>query len=240
MVENLTDVDNPPKDEVVVTYAIGDVHGHLNKLGALVDRCRNHGGAQRIRLVFIGDYFDRGPDSRGVIEFLIDTQRSMGSDAICLRGNHEADLVACAQGADQTNWLANGGKQTLSSYGIGDAREIPRSHLEWAGSLPLTCDDGRRLFVHAGVDPAVSLAAQRLEDLLWIREPFLSHEGEFGRLIVHGHTPTWSRQPELRCNRVNVDTGAGYDGPLTAAVFSQARTLPIAFLVGAADIISVP
>jgi serine/threonine protein phosphatase 1 len=240
MVDNLTVIDNPHTDEVVVTYAIGDVHGHLNKLQALIDRCLDHCGAQRIRMVFIGDYFDRGPNSRGVIEYLLELQHSVGTEVICLRGNHEADLVACAQGADQTNWLANGGKQTLASYNIADAREIPRAHIEWAGSLPLYYDDGRRLFVHAGIDPAVPMAAQRLKDLLWIREPFLSYEGKFERLVVHGHTPTRSRLPELRSNRVNVDTGAGYDGPLTAAVFLQKSARPFEFLVGDADAIPVP
>lgn len=240
MVDNLAFVNDFQNDEAAVTYAIGDIHGHLNKLRALIDRCRIHGGSQRIRLVFIGDYFDRGPDSRGVVDLLIDLQNSMGGDAVFLRGNHEVDLVTCAQGGDQSQWFAKGGEQTLASYNIADAREIPRSHLEWANSLPLTHDDGRRLFVHAGVNPAVSLAQQRLEDLLRIREPFLSHEGMFGRLIVHGHTPTWSRQPELRSNRINVDTGAGYEGPLTAAVFTATRTPPVAFLVDATETVLVP
>ena len=225
--------DHDDLDESALTYAIGDVHGHLDKIRALIDRCKKHCGARQIRFVFIGDYFDRGPDSRRVVEFLIDLQRSMPGDAICLRGNHEAAVLACAQGADQAHWLLNGGRQTLMSYGIEDVREFPRSHLEWAGSLPVSYDDGRRLFVHAGVNPALPLSAQRLDDLLMIREPFLSHDGDYGRLIVHGHTPTWSREPELYRNRINVDTGAGYGGPLTAAVFSQTRTSPIAFLIGA-------
>lgn len=226
-------------DEQVRTYAIGDVHGHVRKLQALIARCDQQCRGAKTRFVFIGDYVDRGPDSRLVIEYLIELQHSRPDETICLRGNHEADLVAYAKGADQTDWVLNGGHQTLASYGVDDACKIPPPHLEWAASLPLTYDDGCRLFVHAGINPALPLSAQRLEDLLRIREPFLSHDGAYSRLIVHGHTPTWSRQPELRRNRVNVDTGAGYDGPLTAAVFLQARTLPIEFLVGAVDTISV-
>jgi serine/threonine protein phosphatase 1 len=183
-----------------------------------------------MRMVFVGDYVDRGPDSRSVIEQLIDLQRALPLYVVCLRGNHEADMLACARGGDPSQWLSNGGLHTLASYGVGRAQDIPRAHLEWAASLPLSYDDASRLFVHAGVNPNLPLAAQREGDLLWIREPFLSHEGDYGRLIVHGHTPTWSRKPDYRRNRVNIDTAAGYGGPLTAAVFSHASTPPIEFL----------
>ena len=120
--------------------------------------------------------------------------------------------------------------QTLQSYGVADARELPPQHVDWLRALPLSHDDGRRFFVHAGVDPRRPLDAQREHDLLWIREPFLSDERDYGRLIVHGHTPIRSGGPDLRSNRLDLDTAAGYGGPLTAAVFSDDATMPLQFL----------
>ena len=216
--------------EPLLTYAIGDVHGHVDKLRKLIERCREHADSRPMRIVLIGDYIDRGPDSNGVIGELSGLQRSRPFEVICLRGNHESDMLACAHGGDPSQWLSNGGLQTLASYGITRAKDIPRAHLDWAATLPLTYDDGRRLFVHAGINPDLPLDAQKDVDLLWIREPFLSYRGQYGRLIVHGHTPTSSRKPDNRRNRVNVDTAAGYGGPLTAAVFSEASTPPIEFL----------
>ena len=104
------------------------------------------------------------------------------------------------------------------------------AHVDWLRALPLSYDDGRRFFVHAGVNPGAPLDAQDDFDLLWIREPFLSHGGDYGRLIVHGHTPLADGIPDLRGNRLNLDTGAVFGGPLTAAVFDDAQTEPIGFL----------
>jgi serine/threonine protein phosphatase 1 len=95
-----------------LTYAIGDVHGHSDKLRALIDRCRQHADGRLLRMVFVGDYVDRGPDSRGVIKQLIELQGAMPEHVVCLRGNHEADMLACAGGGDPLQWLSNGGQQT--------------------------------------------------------------------------------------------------------------------------------
>jgi serine/threonine protein phosphatase 1 len=138
------------------------------------------------------------------------------------------DVIAGKTQADY--WTRQGGAATLRSYGAERARDLPGAHLDWLRSLPLSYDDGRRFFVHAGIDPRNSLAAQREQDLLWIREPFLSDRRDHGRLVVHGHTPTAAGRPELRTNRLNLDTGAVFGGPLTAAVFGDAETTPIAFL----------
>jgi serine/threonine protein phosphatase 1 len=108
--------------------------------------------------------------------------------------------------------------------------DLPRAHLDWMRALRLTYDDGRRFFVHAGVDPDKALQAQDAATLLWIREPFLQEERDYGRLIVHGHTPVTTDEPELRANRLNLDTAAVFGGPLTAAVFGDAQTEPVAFL----------
>jgi serine/threonine protein phosphatase 1 len=216
----------------MLTYAIGDVHGCVDKLVRLLGRCRLHCAARTMRLVFVGDYIDRGPQSRRVVELLIDTQRAAPDLVVCLRGNHEAMvLAAAAQGGEkEALWLANGGAATLRSYGVARAAELPAGHLAWFRSLPLAYDDGCRYFVHAGVDPNVPLGEQDEHDQLWIREPFLQHHGEYGRLIVHGHTPLPDGTADLHANRLNIDTGAVFGGPLTAAVFDQAQDAPIAFL----------
>jgi serine/threonine protein phosphatase 1 len=108
--------------------------------------------------------------------------------------------------------------------------ELPSPHLDWLRSLRLSYDDGRRFFVHAGVDPEKPLAFQDEQHLLWIREPFLSDGRDYGRLVVHGHTPQMTGTPDFRGNRLNIDTAAVFGGPLTAAVFDDTRTPPLAFL----------
>jgi len=214
-----------------LTYAVGDIHGSLDKLESLIAGCREHAAGRAMRFVFLGDYIDRGPQSAGVVRFLIDLQSQLREHLIALMGNHEALALAVADGTmSASNWLLNGGAATLQSYGIGHAAELPRAHLDWLRSLRLTYDDGRRFFVHAGVDPKKPLDAQDEFDLLWIREPFLSDGRDYGRLIVHGHTPLLAAMPELRSNRLNLDTAAVFGGPLTAAVFDGAQTEPITFL----------
>jgi serine/threonine protein phosphatase 1 len=220
--------------------AVGDVHGQVGRLEALLAHLKRYCGIEGFQLVFVGDYVDRGPGSRAVVELLIDLQRRAPERTICLRGNHEAVVVAAAKGLlhtlpDQVDlelWLgpAGGGLQTLESYGVAQPAELPSEHLDWMASLPLFHDDGERLFVHAGIRPDINLSDQTEDDLLWIREPFLSHAAPFERLVVHGHTPVPTRVPDVRRNRLNLDTGAGYGGPLTAAIFQEGRHEPVAFL----------
>jgi serine/threonine protein phosphatase 1 len=216
---------------VSLTYAIGDIHGSLRKLRGLIVRCREHAGEQPITFVFLGDYIDRGPESAGVVAYLIEMQSSPAERCIALKGNHEDFALGVMEGTtDEDHWLSQGGAQTLLSYGVASARDLPAEHVEWMRALPLTHDDGRRFFVHAGIDPRRALDAQEDHDLLWIREPFLSSRRQFGRLVVHGHTPLPAGAPDLRDNRLNLDTGAVFGGPLSAAAFSVAETAPIAFL----------
>ena len=221
-----------PGDAGMLTYAIGDVHGCLDKLTRLLDRCRTHADGNAMRLVFIGDYIDRGPDSRGVVTLLMDMQRNSPHEMICLRGNHDVMVVAAATEGPATErwWLENRGDATLASYGVSHANELPAEHLRWLGNLPICHDDGRRYFVHAGVRPGIPLDRQSDEDRIWIREPFLSSRDAFGRLIVHGHTPVLTGKPDVRQNRIDIDTGAAYGGPLTAAVFNDAQTEALGFL----------
>ena len=203
-------------------YVIGDVHGCLIKLTTLVKLCRADAGKHPARFIFLGDYIDRGPDSRGVIEYLMALQKDQPDDAICLMGNHEDMLLAAVDAPDwEENWLRNGGIQTLQSYGAATVAGIPPDHIYWMRNLPKFHDDGQRFFVHAGIHPSRPLSRQDEHDFLWIREPFLSSPRDFGRLIVHGHTPLKTGRPDIRTNRLNLDTAAVYGGPLTAAVFED-------------------
>jgi len=212
------------------TYAIGDIHGCLNKLQDLVKLCLLDAGKESAKFVFLGDYIDRGPDSRGVLEFLINLQSHQPDLVVCLVGNHEELALAAINAGQNENWLRNGGEETLRSYGIGSAADLPPHHIDWLNTLVDQHDDGRRFFVHAGINPLRPLDQQDDHDLHWIREPFLSDDRNYGRLIVHGHTPLQTDLPDQRHNRLNLDTGAVYGGPLTAAAFSDKETAPLQFI----------
>lgn len=226
--------------DYALTFVIGDVHGRIDKLGALLAACQaavDDGGA---KFTFIGDYIDRGTHSRDVIEFLIRAKTLLASPIICLRGNHEEMLIRVSDkdrsDRDLMTWWGNGGEQTLESYGVNDPSDLPPEHLDWMRGLPLQTSDRHRLFVHAGIRPGVALSDQSEQDLLWIREPFLSSDHDHGPLVVHGHTPTRSRKPDLHANRLNIDTGACFGGPLTAAAFSDEERVPLFFVEDSGEI----
>jgi serine/threonine protein phosphatase 1 len=212
------------------TYAVGDIHGSYSQLVNLFDHCMKHCGDDEPRFVFVGDYVDRGPHSREVVKLLMGVQEGMEDSIVCLRGNHESMLIAASKRRNETSWLANGGEATLLSYGVPSADEIPAEHLTWFKNLPLAISDGWRFYVHAGIEPGVPLQEQSEEIMLWIREPFLSDTRNHGQLIVHGHTPLLTGRAEVLHNRVNIDTGAVFGGPLTAAVFDQDNVGPIALI----------
>jgi serine/threonine protein phosphatase 1 len=227
----------------LITFAIGDIHGCFDKLQSLLAACEGIGAGQRARFLLVGDYVDRGADSEQVLDFLIRRQVVEGDRFVCLRGNHEQMLIRAAARSrsdrELMTWWGNGGEQTLASYGVDDPSDLPPEHLDWMRSLPLQARDPHRLFVHAGIRPGVALTSQSAEDLLWIREPFLSSEEDHGVLVVHGHTPTRSRKPDLRPNRLNIDTGACFGGPLTAAAFSDSEGAPLFFIEDSGEI-SIP
>jgi serine/threonine protein phosphatase 1 len=214
------------------TYALSDIHGHLNKLVALVARCDRDAGNTAAKFIVLGDYIDRGPDSRGVVEYLMDFQARHSENVVCLCGNHEDLALSAIDDPDEIDqWVAaNSGDTTLRSYGVTAPSELPAEHVAWMRALGTHHDDGRRFFVHAGINPSRPLDRQDRHDLLWMREPFLSDSRDYDRLIVHGHTPLRAGQPDVRTNRVNIDTGAGAGGPLTAAIFDDSTTAPIGFL----------
>jgi serine/threonine protein phosphatase 1 len=210
------------------TYAIGDIHGRLDLLDKAQGAIAAHAGKTARQVICLGDYVDRGPDSKGVVETLMEL--AAGSSWICLKGNHEAMMIEALRTGrwrDMERWLSNGGDATLASY--GGQRGVPAAHLDWLEALPLYHLDAHRLFVHAGVKPKVALADQGPEALMWIRESFLAASAEaLPRHVVHGHTPQWRgkpdlARPELLAHRTNLDTGAVWTGILSVGVFADAR-----------------
>jgi serine/threonine protein phosphatase 1 len=212
-----------------LTIAIGDIHGCGDMLDRLLERCFRLAGARTAQFVFLGDYIDRGPDSARVVATLIEMQRSLPGRVVCLRGNHEVLLLEALAKDDMGLWLFNGADATLASYGVDLVAALPPEHLAWYAALKSSFDDGQRFFVHAGVDPNRPLDAQSEHDMVWIREPFLSTPRDYGRLIVHGHTPQRNGKPDMRGWRLNLDTAAVFGGKLTAAVFEGDKREPIAF-----------
>ena len=218
-------------------YAIGDVHGRLDLLNATLGRIRRDLEQRphpRPRIVMLGDYVDRGPDSRGVIEALIALKAS-AMPASFLLGNHDSYISAYLREPgwyDRTyHWLHDnmGGAATLASYGVPNARvenpaaardafaaAFPRAHMEFLDSCALKIRIGSYLFVHAGIRPGVPLSEQTRDDLIWIREPFLGSDADFGFKVVHGHTIVG--QVEHWPNRIAVDTGAVRTGVLSCLV----------------------
>jgi serine/threonine protein phosphatase 1 len=222
-------------------YAVGDSHGCAELLRALhreilEDSARADAAgprATRRAVVYLGDYVDRGPDSRGLLDLLIQ-EPLPGFEAIHLLGNHEVFMRRFLDGENlDAIWMLNGGTATLGSYGLDRAAPaaiaegghslraalaaaVPEAHRAFLGDLALSHVEGDYFFVHAGIRPGLPLEVQHEEDLLWIREPFLASTVDHGKVVVHGHTPT--DEPAVRSNRIGIDTGACYGGKLTALV----------------------
>jgi len=218
-------------------YAIGDVHGCANRLAALHEQIAAHAAAAepaRITVLHIGDYVDRGPDSAAVVARIAGPPPVPGAAMVNLRGNHEAMMLDALTGDRWAvgQWLGNRGEASLRSWGVDPATRpstwaagIPEADRATLAGLALTHRAGDYLFVHAGIRPLVPIERQDPQDLLWIREPFLSWDEPFGVVVVHGHTPT--PDPEIRANRIGIDTGAVMGGALTCAVLEGDR---VAFL----------
>jgi serine/threonine protein phosphatase 1 len=216
-----------------LTYAVGDVHGRSDLVDAMLDEIAADADGRRALVVWLGDYVDRGPDSRGVINRMIAGRPGM--DFLCLKGNHEELMLDALRGDEESygKWLMNGGGATLASYGIRGIPQypaelrpaIPDGHVAFLEQLEMSLDDGERIFVHAGIRPGVPLHAQDPGDLLWIRNAFLNSSVDHGRLVVHGHTID-PRGPELAPNRINLDTGAYATGVLTCAAFDPGVPRP--------------
>jgi serine/threonine protein phosphatase 1 len=223
----------PPGSRV---YAVGDIHGKielLRDLHYLIHEDAYRRQARRNLVVYLGDYIDRGEASRAVIDLLLETPLP-GFQSVHLKGNHEDSLLRFLEDLGVgPAWLVYGGAATLLSYGVrppqslGDIEELRRAQRQLAERLPpahrrflrdlrLAHEEGDYLFVHAGLRPDVPLEQQSPEDLLWIRDEFLESDAEFGRIVVHGHTIT--DMPDVRRNRIGIDTGAFATGHLTCLV----------------------
>lgn len=220
-------------------YAIGDIHGRSDLLAEITDRIDNdirRRPVERAIEVYLGDYIDRGPDSKGVIDQL--AVRMIRRGAVCLRGNHESLLEEfLIDPAILPHWLQLGGPQTLASYGIPSGScdpaapritqqllqtALPRTHQLFLQCLQNSFCCGDYLFVHAGIRPGIPLNQQYPRDLIWIRDDFLTSDQRHGKIVVHGHTPV--AHPDIRHNRINIDTGAWRSGVLTCMAI-EASTL---------------
>jgi serine/threonine protein phosphatase 1 len=213
-------------------YAVGDVHGRADCLTELLERIESDLAESPVaesRVIMLGDYTDRGPQSRQVVEML--AARAEQENMVCLRGNHDDWFLRFLTDPDEGDGFLNwGGIQTLESYGVDLtgaiksnaelAREltrlVPLSHRRFLSRLRYWHEEGDYFFCHAGVRPGIALHFQDPHDLMWIRGEFHAHKGSFGKVVVHGHTPQAS--VDFQPNRINIDTRAFDTGVLTALV----------------------
>jgi serine/threonine protein phosphatase 1 len=237
--QSLASRKKPRVPDGIRVYAIGDIHGRADLLDGVFERIDSDLATNPYSLgieVFLGDYIDRGPASREVIDRLVARNRTYR--AVFLKGNHETLLTGFAINPPiLEDWQRLGGFETLMSYGIAPeinpnahtqaklaaafAQVLPDSHRQFFGHLKSSFTCGDFFFVHAGVRPGIPLSKQRDEDLLWIRRDFLLCEDEFSKIIVHGHTPVV--EPDIRPNRINIDTGAYATGRLTCLKLEDDR-----------------
>lgn len=227
----------PPRiPDGTILYAIGDIHGRSDLLQNLrqriIDDAANMSAGTRKMVVYLGDYVDRGLDSRGVIDLLLEPFE--GFESIHLKGNHEDRLLRYLGDHTQSeSWLPIGGDATIMSYGVrlpgglspsereahmwSEFRDrLPPEHFEFFSNLQLMHRVGDYVFVHAGVRPGTPIDEQESRDLIWIRKPFLESKEHLGAVIVHGHST--AREPEIRFNRIGIDTCAYATNNLTCLV----------------------
>jgi serine/threonine protein phosphatase 1 len=221
--------------------AIGDIHGDFNELinllAQLQEKFDGDSTYSTKEIVFLGDYVDRGMQSKQVLDFLIEDDFLPDWQKIYLAGNHEKLVLKAINERDYYIWLKlAGGRQTIASYDVDvtneDAKDseneamlerfckiFPATHKAFLESLTLSHTKGEYFFAHAGINPKASLTTQREEDLLWIRKPFLTSKKRFGKTIIHGHTPV--SRPEIKANRIGIDTGCARGGFLTCVILTK-------------------
>lgn len=197
---------------MVTHIAIGDIHGMAEPLTALLARLPAEG-----LLVFLGDYIDRGPESQQVVKRLM----ALAQERACifLRGNHEAMALAALDGDRNVEdmWYQNGGLRTIESYSY----HLPDDHLAFLRATLPYYETADFIFVHGGLTPGETPQEMAEEELWWMRDPFLSTDYQWGKLVIHGHTPLSSGKPDIRANRINIDTSAVYGGALTALLLPE-------------------
>lgn len=240
----------PKATPVKRIYAIGDIHGYIDALEGIqraIEQDISVSGlnpkTDNVMVVYLGDYIDRGPESKNVIENLLQQKKKKdGVNRIFIAGNHDLCLVDFADGVvgpDTLKWFKYGGLETLKSYGVAldvDSYEairpaqieslqnefkksLPAKHKKFISSLPLYHIEGDYFFVHAGVDPEKGIKDQIDNDLIYIREPFLSWKGEWEKVVVHGHTI--AEQPEIMQHRIGIDVGVYENARLGCAVLGE-------------------
>lgn len=218
-----------------LVYAVGDIHGYVRQLdgllAAIAADAQRSAPDERPLVVFVGDYVDRGPDSRGVIDRVLALEADGRFEVVCLLGNHEDALRRfLVDPGYAPSWIGNWGRATLEAYGVPPPRPFtpeaceatrsrfqgvfPAEHRAFLGRLKVSLTVGDYFFVHAGVRPGTPLEAQAERDLIWIRYDFLESDADFGKVVIHGHTPF--ERPEKKFNRINIDTGVYFSGVLTA------------------------
>ena len=204
------------------TLIVGDIHGCLDMLKRLVDKIGWDPGDDR--LIFIGDYIDRGENSRGVIDFIIELKRA--SQLVqCLIGNHEQMLLDYLSGYDLNSFIMNGGLTTLQSYKQAQRKAedplIPASHIDYFSSLVTMVELDEYYVVHAGFRPGRPVEEQDIFDMVWIRDEFIYSGYDFGKTVIFGHTPLYT--PMVLENKIGIDTGAVYGNRLTCLEIPERR-----------------
>jgi serine/threonine protein phosphatase 1 len=208
------------------TYAIADLHGRFDLLKAAIDTVCNHARGVEAKIISLGDYVDRGPQSRQVMEYLVNWSLD-ALPLVALKGNHEAMMWECCKNLSEIAWwIKNGGDQTLLSYGQyatanPQASAVPAAHLDWIARLPSMCVDRHRIFVHAGVEESLPLDQQGEQITLWKRYPDGFKKGHRHYHVVHGHDAR-PDGPVLTAGRTNLDTLAWRTGRLVIGVFDDA------------------
>jgi serine/threonine protein phosphatase 1 len=199
-------------------FIIGDIHGCLGMLNRLMDTIDWR--PDRDRLIFLGDYIDRGTDSKGVVDFVLVLLKK-SPFVQCLRGNHESGFLDFLSGGDIKTFLINGGETTLKSYQRDGEILIPPDHISFYQSLRPWIELEDYYIVHAGFRPGVKINDQSLEDLIWIRDPFIYSDYDFGKKVIFGHTPFY--EPFVTHNKIGLDTGAVYGNRLTCLELPQMK-----------------
>lgn len=197
-------------------YAIGDIHGCLDPLRRLMDKITL---SKDDEIVFVGDYIDRGPESKGVIDYLL----TLRDRVTFLMGNHERMFLDFLQGKDRLLFLYNGGAATLESY--GGVGEIPASHLAFLNRLAPYYETPDYLFVHGGIRPGIPVQEQDPQDVLWIREEFYAYSGRYPKTVVFGHTPM--REVLMEEDRIGIDTACVYGNKLTCLVLPSRELIQV-------------
>lgn len=205
-------------------FAVGDIHSCLFKLKEMMTLIKIDPVADT--LVFVGDYIDRGPDARGVVDLILRIKRTM-NNVICLLGNHEQlFLDYYLENINRNLFLINGGMSTLLSYSLtgtggSDKTNIPESHIQFFTTLRPYYETDDYIFVHAGLKPGIPLEQQDRDDILWIRNEFIASTYDFGKIVVFGHTPLSA--PLVGVNKIGIDTGAVYGGKLTCVELPEIK-----------------